>query len=124
MLPVYIENRTFLERFRDWDLDPTDVWHWALDTAQYYLNAFGPWGYVIVFVSVVIALLSFDITHSMTSLVLAGVIRSVGSLVFKSIGLVLALVFQLTHSAVIARARDAIRFWESRLRKSEPAEDA
>lgn len=121
---IAAQDKTFLERFRDWDLDVTDLWDWVVATATYYLDAFGIWGYVIVGLAAIIALLSFDLTHSMTSLVLAGVIRSIGAIFFMTIGVVLGFLFKVTGSSLMARARDSSRFWSARLRQHEPAEDA
>ena len=121
---LLVDERTFLERFRDWDLDPADIWTWFLQWANYYFDTFGPLGWVIVILTVIVMGLSFDLTHSMTSLILAGLIRSVFSMVLMVVGFVLYLLFKVTGAGALARARDMTRFWVTRMRKESPGDNA
>lgn len=123
MFHLMVSDKTFLERFRDWDLDVSDIWDWFASTAGYYFDAFGIWGWVIVGIAVIVMGLSFDLTHSMTSLVMAGVIRSIGSILTMLTAGLLFVIFKATGSSAIARARDAVRFWGTRWRQNDPGED-
>lgn len=115
-------DQTFLERLRDWDLDLWDIWHWAMRLARYYIETFGIWGYLGVGAAAIVILLSFDLTHSLTSQIISGTYKILMIAVLAVVARLLQLLAAATASTAIARARDAARFYESRYRREDPVE--
>ncbi|ULQ48327.1 hypothetical protein JN531_016980 (plasmid) [Flagellatimonas centrodinii] len=121
-LRAMASEQSFLERLRDWDLDLWDIWDWAMRLARYYIETFGFWGYLGVGVAAVLILLSFDLTHSLTSQIISGTYKILMIAVLAVVAKLLQLLASATASTAIARARDAARFYESRYRREEPVE--
>ncbi len=116
------DDRSFMERFRDWPISLADIPRWFFHWASYYIDAFGWKGYAVVFAGLVIVGLSLDLTHNLTSQILSGTYRALLYAVLGAAALLLRALWVITGNYAVARARDALRFWEQRLRPREPTD--
>lgn len=112
------DDRPFVEKFKDWTLEPSDVWYGALNLVHYYTQLYGFWGWVGVIGVVIFILLSLDITRGITSQVIGGTYRGIILFVLAAVGFLLAGIARISSATLVARWRDAVRFWSARFRGS------
>lgn len=92
-----------------WEEIPSLVGNWFVDLAYYYWQTMGWVGLLIVLAGVVFALLSFDMTHHMTSLVMARVINGIYMLTLGAAVLLLGLLVKYLGFTFLAKIRDSLR---------------
>lgn len=93
---------SWLDRVRDWDWDVMDILRYVWDIITYHIDRLGLIGYIIVPVSVWVALLMFrptrwiasmvgiDIWRSSLAQVIGGVFRGLGAALRHGTGLLIA----------------------------------
>lgn len=101
----------FIDKLRDyeWDL-VNDLWAWAVDTGGYWLQVTGWTAWLYIALVVVILGLSLDLTHNLTSLVLARTWGVLSYLFFGTFGMAGVLLGLVSKNFVMARLRDSTRF--------------
>lgn len=103
------------ESIANWDWDFAPIWSAIRDSAYYFIDAFGWWGWAAVILIGLYALLHNDLTHYLTSQLLAHLIRGVFTLILGVAGLLVLLSGRTLGGTAIARIRDIQRFLTRRL---------
>lgn len=109
MWDITFSSKTFVERFRDWDWDFYDIWLWFYDTAAFHIENNGPIAIVAIVAVVIFVLLQIDMTSYITELVMASVVRSIGTFLTMLIGGSLVVTLVKTLQITIAKGRNSIR---------------
>lgn len=103
-------SRTLVDKFRDWDWRLEDLAHWMQDTARYWIDNLGWWGWFGVVAVVMVALLSWDLTRSITNAIITKIANGAIALVGKIAIETLTALAAWTGNASIASARNALRY--------------
>ena len=100
------DRGNFMEDFVNWDWDLSDLWDAAMRTVAYYYQEHGVIAIGVTIGVVILIGLSLDLTHSMTSLILAQMWRATFGAVFVGVGLLFAFSARWISGFAVARFRD------------------
>jgi len=106
-----------IDWLRDWDWDFSELLGAMLETVQFWFSVYGWPAYLAVGLVILAILLSWDLTHNVTTQILSGTYRAVVFYTLSLATLVLALVARTTASMAIARGRDAVRAVQSQYQR-------
>lgn len=109
---------TWTDKLREWNYDLAPVASWLMDTVQYQAARHGPIAYLVTALTVILILLSFPPSRSLTKAFCAGVFKLVlnfiqlaGALLFvQAVGFIARLGLTLFHKArvwIVESARRA-----------------
>jgi hypothetical protein len=85
-LAFLLNGCSILEDIAEWNLDLSIPYNHIKNWAGYHLEHNGVWGYLLIFLMIVISGYSNELTRPTVSLVVSGAIKAVSALVFIGIG--------------------------------------